>query len=136
MKRTSWPGNWKVSCMVCGFWYPSSEIKKRWDGVLVCEKDYETRHPQTLIKVRGERASPSFVSKDGTDTYLDICYLDGSSSYAGMGTAGCMQAGFYSFSYQFLLDNFGPPPWESIPSVDSSIWDDTIIWNDSIIWSD
>lgn len=103
MKKTTWPGNWKVTCHVCGFWYPSSEIKKRWDGLLVCEKDYETRHPQTLIKVRGERAFPSFVSKDN-DQFLDVCYIDGSSGYAGMGQAGCMQAGNTTFTYQFLLD--------------------------------
>lgn len=104
MKRTTWPGNWKVACHVCGFWYPSSEIKKRWDGLLVCEKDYETRHPQTLIKVRGERAFPSFVSKDESpDPELDICYIDGSSSYAGMAQAGCAQAGPYTYTYQLLL---------------------------------
>lgn len=104
MKKTTWPGNWKVTCHVCGFWYPSSEIKKRWDGVLCCPKDWETRHPQTLIKIRGERAFPSFASKDASpDPELDVCYLDGSSGYAGLGQAGCMQAGNTTFSYTFLL---------------------------------
>lgn len=105
MKKTKWPGNWKVTCHVCGFWYPSGEIQKRWDGVLVCPKDYETRHPQTLIKVRGERAFPSFVSKDASpDQEVFLCTLEGGSSYAGMGTAGCMQAGPYAYSYAFLTD--------------------------------
>ena len=93
MKKTTWPGNWKVTCQVCGFWYPSSEIKKRWDGVLTCPKDYETRHPQTLIKVRGERAFPSFVSKDGVDQYVGVCDLWSSSAYAGYASAGCAMAG-------------------------------------------
>lgn len=105
MKKTTWPGNWKCACHVCGFWYPSSEIKKRWDGALVCPKDYETRHPQTLIKVRGERAFPSFVSKDASpDTEVFFCTIQSASGYAGMGTAGCMQAGPYFRTYQFLLD--------------------------------
>lgn len=103
MKKTTWPGNWKVTCHVCGFWYPSSEIKKRWDGVLVCEKDYETRHPQTLIKVRGERAFPSFVSKDGPDQEVFLCTLETASGYAGMATAGCAHAGPYLFTYTFLI---------------------------------
>jgi hypothetical protein len=104
MKQTTWPGNWKVSCHVCGFWYPSSEIKKRWDGALTCPKDYESRHPQTLIKVRGERAFPSFVSTDGPEIDVFFCTLQTASPYAGMGAAGCMQAGPYLRTYQFLLD--------------------------------
>jgi hypothetical protein len=107
MKKTTWPGNWKVTCHVCGFWYPSSEIRKRWDGLLVCPKDYETRHPQTLIKVRGERAFPSFVSSDGVDQEDFFCTLQSASGYAGMGTAGCMQAGPYIRTYQFLTDMNG-----------------------------
>jgi hypothetical protein len=104
MKKTTWPGNWKVTCHVCGFWYPSSEISKRWDGLLVCHKDYETRHPQTLIKVRGERAFPSFVSSDGIDNTLNVCTIQTSSCYADMATADCMTAGPYKYTYQFLTD--------------------------------
>lgn len=103
MKKTTWPGNWKVTCHVCGFWYPSDEIRKRWDGVLVCPKDYETRHPQTLIKIRGERAFPSFVSKDlSPDTEVAYCDIVTSSAYTGLGTAGCMQAGNTFYSYDLL----------------------------------
>lgn len=105
MKKTSWPGNWKVACHVCGFWFPSSEIKRRWDGVLVCDKDFETRHPQTLIKIRGESAVPSFVSKDADpDEFVQVCDIVSSSAYADMGTADCMQADNTRFTYAFLLD--------------------------------
>lgn len=103
MKRTKWPGNWKVACHVCGMWHPSSEIKKRWDGLLVCEKDWETRHPQTLIKVRGETAVPSFVSKDPTDSFTLVCDINTSSGYADMGVADCAKASNTQFTYQFLV---------------------------------
>lgn len=104
MKKTTWPGNWKVTCHVCGFWYPSGEIKKRWDGALVCPKDYETRHPQTLIKVRGERAFPSFVSKDESpDLEVLVCTISASSGYAGLAGAGCAQAANTTFTYSFLI---------------------------------
>lgn len=106
MKKTTWPGNYKVTCQVCGFWYPSSEIQKRWDGVLVCPKDYETRHPQTLIKVRGERAFPSFVSKDASpDPEAFYCDLWTASAYAGYATAGCAMAG-NAVSIDLLSDVF------------------------------
>lgn len=104
MKKTRWPGNWKVTCHVCGFWYPSGEIKKRWDGLLVCNKDWEVRHPQTLIKVRGERAFPDFVSKDASpDQEIFFCDIFKASPYADMATADCMTAGpGYRFTYDFL----------------------------------
>lgn len=113
MKKIGWPGHgWKFTCHVCGMWYPSTEIQKRWDGLMVCPKDYETRHPQTLIKVRGERAFPDYVSKDGTDQDVFFCDIFRASSYAGMAAAGCAQAGPYIRTYQFLLDlsTNGQPP--------------------------
>lgn len=107
MKKTSWPGNWKVACQSCGFWYPSSEIKKRWDGLLVCEKDFETRHPQTLIKVREETAKPTFVSKDvSPDIFQGVCDIATSSAYADLGTADCMRADNQPLPYDLLKDLF------------------------------
>jgi hypothetical protein len=106
MKKIGWPGHgYKFTCHVCGFWYPSTEIKKRWDGLMVCPKDLEPRHPQTLIKVRGERAFPDYVSKDGVDQYVpgSVCDIVSNSCYAGLATAGCAQAGNVRFTYDFLL---------------------------------
>ena len=42
-------------CDVCGFKYKSSQLRKRWDGAMVCKADYETRHPQDFVKARPER---------------------------------------------------------------------------------
>lgn len=105
MKKTKWPGNWKVTCQSCGFWFPSGEIKRRWDGLLVCKDDWETRHPQTLIKIRGETAVPDFVSKDPSpDNFVFLCTIQGSSAYADMAEADCARADNTAYSYQTLLD--------------------------------
>jgi len=105
MKKTTWPGNWKVTCMLCGSWFPSSEIKKRWDGLYVCKHDFEPRHPQTLIKISPETSVPDFVSKDVyPDIYTLVCGVDGVSAFADMGTADCMQADKASPAYSFLYD--------------------------------
>lgn len=103
MKKTTWPGNWKVACHVCGMWFPSGEIKKRWDGLLVCHKDWETRHPQTLIKVREEKAVPAFVSRDPTDNFTLVCDINSSSAYADMAVSDCAKADNTQFTYSFLL---------------------------------
>lgn len=105
MKKTKWPGNWKVTCHVCGMWYPSSEIRKRWDGLLVCDKDFETRHPQTLIKLRTEKIAAPFISKDASpDSFVLLCTLEGRSGFADLGTADCAQADKNDPSYLFLQD--------------------------------
>jgi len=105
MKKIKWPGGgWKVTCHRCGFWFPSTEIKKEWTGLLVCEKDYEPRHPQTLIKVHGEKAFPEFVSKDGVDVFVSYCDVSTISAYADLGTADCMQADNNALPYTTLSD--------------------------------
>lgn len=104
MKKTTWPGNWKVTCDVCGFWYPSSEVRERWDGLIVCKDDWETRHPQTLIKINGETAVPAFIRSDPPDVFVHFCDIQDSSSYADMATADCARAGNITPPYQTLYD--------------------------------
>lgn len=44
-------------CDVCGFEYKNWQLRKRWDGRMVCKEDWEMRHPQDLARVpRTERA--------------------------------------------------------------------------------
>ena len=39
-----------VTCDRCGFEYRASEMKKQWDGLVVCPQDYEPRHPQDFVR--------------------------------------------------------------------------------------
>ncbi len=48
-------GDTNAICDVCGFEYKGSELRKRWDNAMVCDKDWEARHPQDLIKPRSEK---------------------------------------------------------------------------------
>jgi len=40
------PGGTRALCDVCGFEKPLRELKKRWDGMMVCTKDYDPKPPQ------------------------------------------------------------------------------------------
>lgn len=104
MKKGKWPGTWKAVCDVCGFWFPSDEIKDRWDGLKVCHKDWELRHPQLSIRVYPEDVAPPWTRPDPPDVFINVCYIYEESCYAGMATAGCALAGNVQFSYQFLLN--------------------------------
>jgi hypothetical protein len=104
MKRIGWPGKgYKMACMRCGFWFPSTELKKEWTGLYVCKADFETRHPQTLMKVHGEKAFPDIVSKDGVDVHRYYCDVSTNSAYADLGTADCMQADNNTYSLHCSL---------------------------------
>lgn len=106
MKKIGWPGKgWKYSCQRCGFQYPSTEIKKEWTGLHVCQSCWETRHPQTLIKIRGETSFPTIVSRD-SDAYTGICNVATNSAFVDLGTTDCMQVDKISPSYLVLKDLF------------------------------
>lgn len=49
--KTWWtPGDWNALCDQCGRKFKSSMLRKRWDGMMVCEQDWETRHPQEFVR--------------------------------------------------------------------------------------
>ena len=53
-------GDHNAWCDVCGFKFKSSELSKRWDGMMVCSEDMELRHPQDLIRAVKESPAPPF----------------------------------------------------------------------------
>jgi hypothetical protein len=48
-------GDSNAICDCCGFKFKHSQLRKRWDGAMVCSKDWEPRHPQDNICVKAER---------------------------------------------------------------------------------
>jgi hypothetical protein len=48
-------GDSKAVCDCCGFDFKQSQLRKRWDGAMVCAADWELRHPQDSLKARAER---------------------------------------------------------------------------------
>lgn len=53
------PGDWNAICDRCGFQYKASQLKKTWDGLMVCSKDWEPRQPQDFVKgVKDNQAVP------------------------------------------------------------------------------
>lgn len=52
-------GDWNAECDVCGQKYKASKLKLRWDGLRVCPKDFEFRHPQDFVRgVKDNQATP------------------------------------------------------------------------------
>lgn len=62
-------GSWNGVCDVCGFRFKADQLVRRWDGAMVCHKDFEPRHPQDFIRVRDERISVPF-SRPEVDVFV------------------------------------------------------------------
>jgi hypothetical protein len=69
-------GDWNTLCQVCGFKYKASELRKRWDGVMVCDTDYEPRHPQDLIRLPKERQATPWSAPEPTDVFATLAPAD------------------------------------------------------------
>jgi hypothetical protein len=96
-----WPGTYAAICDVCGFRFPSDKLKKRWDGLMTCDKDWEVRHPQDFIKIREEKIAPDWVRPVTTDTFVSYCDVFTSQGVADMGTADCAKA-----DYKVTIPNY------------------------------
>lgn len=54
-------------CDVCGFKYKHFELQPRWDGMMVCRKDWEPRHPLDFFRVRRTEKPPAWVRPENTN---------------------------------------------------------------------
>jgi hypothetical protein len=48
-----------------------SELRKDWRGFMVCNKDYEPRHPQDTVKVSADRIVVDDARPEVTDIFLE-----------------------------------------------------------------
>ena len=90
-------GNWNALCDSCGRKFKASSLRKRWDGLMVCNEDYEVRHPQDFLRVQQEQISvPWARPKPEQDTFLFYCTLETSQGRADIGVADCARADIVS----------------------------------------
>jgi hypothetical protein len=53
-----------TDCDRCGFTYRMSQVRKEYTGLMVCDKCYETRHPQEFVYVQPEQLQGGSGSGD------------------------------------------------------------------------
>jgi hypothetical protein len=87
-------GDYNGICDSCGRKFKASTMKKRWDGLFVCEHDYEVKHPQLSLRVRGDKQSvPVPRPESEQDVFIRECNIINSQGIAGSGVSGCMVSG-------------------------------------------
>jgi hypothetical protein len=55
---------YNVLCDVCGFKMKSNEVRKRWDGYMVCSEDWEVRHPSDFYQTQNDTHKLPFTRPD------------------------------------------------------------------------
>jgi len=66
---------WSAICDRCGFEYPSDQLKKEWTGLMVCEADFDHRHPQDFAKIpRPEKPLP-WTRPEAPDSFVSVSYI-------------------------------------------------------------
>jgi len=101
--RTTWyeSGDFNAICDVCGFKFKGSQLRTRWDGMKVCDMDWETRHPQELIRPIPDSPALPWTRPDPAAGNADLenwvqegwCTPSGRQGLAGYGQAGCAIVG-------------------------------------------
>ncbi len=88
-------GQWKVICDVCGWEFLSSEVRKRWDGLLVDRRCFETDHPQKYLRVQSDPrpVPPDWIRVEPELLFVAGCTYNGTRGVAGYGIAGCAISG-------------------------------------------
>ena len=67
-------GNWNAICDVCGKQYKSTDLRKRWDNLWVCFRDYEERQPQDFVRGVADTQVVPWARPQGADTFVPINY--------------------------------------------------------------
>ena len=92
-KSRSDNGGWLVICDQCGRKYKESELRLRWDGLMVCPGDWEPRQPQDFVHGVADIQAPPWVRSEQSDQFLPVCDLITVNAKADYGTADCATVG-------------------------------------------
>lgn len=125
-RRGRWPGTWHAICDRCGFRFPSDELIEDWQGLRVCRKDYEIRHPQDFIRGIPDSPAPPWTRPEPPDEFIEVCDIWTSSPFADYGTADCMTAGSIiasSSNLSIINENFSIPAIADIAIAHRSVAD-------------
>jgi hypothetical protein len=88
-------GDWKAICDICGRVYLGSQLRKRWDGFMVCPDCFETRHPQDFVRGIVDTQIPPYVRPESQDIFVPelICGILESTAIPGLALPGCSVPG-------------------------------------------
>ena len=65
-------GDWIALCDVCGRKYKASNLKKRWDGLMCCDDDWEIRQPQDFVRGIADTQIAPWLRSEPSDSFIAV----------------------------------------------------------------
>lgn len=85
-------GTYNAICDECGRQFRAFQLTQRWDGLMVCQEDWETRQPQDFVRGVADKMVPPYTRPEQADTFGFFCTLVTSEGMADYGQADCAMA--------------------------------------------
>lgn len=79
-------GDYNAVCDVCGGEFKASQLKKRWDGLMVCWQDWEARHPMDFLRSQVPSKPIKLARPEPTDQFTTVNYISNYTSTIPPGT--------------------------------------------------
>lgn len=100
-------GDWNAICDVCGWKYKASDLRRRWDNLMVCAKDWEPRHPQDFIRAIPDMQAVPWTRPESANVFgAELCAtVESVCEYAIAECAICDMDGAW-----FSEDDLPAPP--------------------------
>lgn len=135
-------GQWNAICDRCGFKFKSGELKKDWQGLMVCNEDFELRNPQDFLRIQPERVVPDWVRPRPPDVFIDnLGLFDRVEAVSGEGFVDegqdYVEPSYFAEDYIldrfFALIFFDRQVQDNVITTDSFSVVLTKEWNDSVM---
>lgn len=65
-------GDWIALCDVCGRKYKASVLKKRWDGLMCCDDDWEIRQPQDFVRGVADTQIAPWLRDEPSNSFINF----------------------------------------------------------------
>ena len=72
-------GTYNAICDECGRQFRAFQLTKRWDGLMVCSGDWETRQPQDFVRGVADKMVPLWTRPELADTFINPYSTDNSN---------------------------------------------------------
>lgn len=64
-------GDWNAVCYECGRKKKASQLKKHWQGYMVCPEHWEPRQPQDFVRATADTDVPAWTQPMPADVFAD-----------------------------------------------------------------
>ena len=115
-------GEFNAICDVCGSKFKASYLRKRWDGLMVCQDDFEQRHPQDFVRGVADIQMTPWSRVEQADVFTnDFCTPNGMTAICDYAVADCCICEYISPIFDPAI---GPPPsYHTVWDGGSTTWD-------------